>query len=279
MKILIDVLQKSTTYLSAKGIPNARREAEYLIADVLKMPRLQLYMEHERPLNEDELTTCREWLIRRGKGEPLAYIRGFVEFFECLFHVSPSVLIPRQETEILTAKISKTLESYDLKGKSLIDLCCGSGCIGISLKKKFPELNIQLIDISSEALELAQKNALHNGVQVEIIKEDLLSNSPSADFIVCNPPYISDAEFVELDISVRSYEPKGALIAGPSGLEFYHRLANELPKCIKFEGRVWLEIGCKQGEAVKNIFTNDFWSGCSLEKDWAGHDRFLTLFP
>ncbi len=141
----------------------------------MKVPRLQLYMDFERPLNQPELDLCRARLVRRGKGEPLQYIRGEIEFLDCLIKLTPAVLIPRQETEILVDKIIGRLKRQELSGKILWDVCCGSGCIGIALKKKFPTLQVVLSDLSSEALQVARENAQANGVDVSFMQGDLLN--------------------------------------------------------------------------------------------------------
>ena len=157
MRTLLEILTLTTEYLQQQGIQNPRRQAEDLISDVLDMPRLKLYLEFDRPLSESELELCRQRLARRAKGEPLQYIKGEVEFYGCRIGLSRDVLIPRQETEILVDIIAKQLEKENLEGKSLWDVCCGSGCIGIALKKKFPQLKVILSDISQEALIMAKK--------------------------------------------------------------------------------------------------------------------------
>lgn len=279
MKTLLDVLKLSTHYLNEKKIINARRQAEDLLCDALGVSRLQLYLDFERPLDDRELTLCRERLLRCGKKEPLAYIHGQTEFYGAIIRVTPAVLIPRQETEILVDLIARQLEGLDLKGKVLLDLCCGSGCIGIALKKKLPDLHVVLSDCSFEALEVAKDNAQKNLVEVEMLQGDLLEpfSHRKADFIVCNPPYISEGEYPELDDSVRLFEPKLALVAGESGLEYYERLAKELPLHLNASAKVWFEIGYRQGHAVNALFSGDIWKEQKVQSDWSGHDRFFFL--
>jgi release factor glutamine methyltransferase len=151
--------------------------------------------------------------------------------------------------------------------------------MGIALKKRFPELTVCLSDISSEALAIAAENASINCVEVELLEGDLLHafKGRSADFIVCNPPYISEREFSSLDIEVRAHEPRRALIAGESGLEFYERLACELPSYLNPGSKIWFEIGTGQGEAVQKLFQGSFWKNCRVENDWSGHERFFSL--
>lgn len=279
MKTLLEVLNLSTDFLKAKKISNPRRQAEELLADALNTSRLQLYLEFERPLVEAELEVCRKFLARRASGEPLQYIKGEVEFSDCRFNVNKSVLIPRQETEILVEKIAKELNRLGTRGKVLWDVCCGSGCIGISLKKKFPELRVLLSDISREALVLAKANAVKNGVEVECFEGDLLMPfaGQKCDYFVCNPPYISQAEFEGLDREVKGFEPEKALVGGVTGLEFYERLARELPQVLTRSGRGWFEMGKGQGDAILKMFLAKPWVNCRYEQDWSGHDRFFFL--
>lgn len=275
MKSILEVLQLSTDYLNKKGIAQPRRQAEELLSDALNLKRIDLYTQFERPLSEDELTTCREKIRRRGEGEPIQYIQGNVEFYGCRIKVSPDVLIPRQETEILVDKIAKELSDLDLQGKVLWDVCCGSGYIGIALKKKFPQLQVFLSDISKPALKLAQENAEANGVEVVIKEGDFLEpfRGEKTHFLVCNPPYISQEEYSQLDKEVKNYEPKLALLGGATGLEFYKRLAADYQEFLFPEGIIWLEIGYNQGEAIKRLFSQEI----VIEKDYSGHDRFAIL--
>lgn len=274
MKTILDILNASADYLQKKGISNSRRQAEDLLCDLFDFDRLKLYVEFERPLTEQELTLCRERLIRRSKGEPLAYIHGSTEFFGCKIKVSPAVLIPRQETEILVDKIANHLKNENLQNKVLWDICCGSGCIGIALKKKFPDLKVTLSDISVDALKIAKENAKINQVEVDLVQGNLLEpfQGNKAHFIVCNPPYISEEEYNKLEREVKEFEPTLALLGGKSGHEFYEYFAKNLSSFLHPEAKVWFEIGYDQGEIVKKLFHS---KKVLLEKDFAGVDRFL----
>jgi len=279
MKTLLEIVNLSNEFLQKKGIQNPRREAQNLISDILKIRPLDLYMQFDRPLNDTELDRCRQSIQRRSKGEPSQYIRGEVEFYNCFLDINPNVLIPRQETEILADMIAKQLDKEGTQGKSLWDVCCGSGCIGIALKKKFPELNVVLSDISEKALDVARQNAKRNEVEVEFRHGDLLHpfSGQKTHFFVCNPPYISEEEFAGLDIEVRDYEPKTALVAGEQGLAFYKRLASEIEGILEPGAKVWLEIGHQQGEAVFEIFKGVKCKKSEIRQDWSGKDRFFFL--
>lgn len=279
MKLLREILHLSAEYLSQKKVSNPRRQAEEVIADALKMKRLDLYLQFDRPLNDEELKRCRESVQRRSLGEPAQYIRGEVSFLDCTISVNSSVLIPRQETEILVSKVIDELEKKGTKGKVLWDICCGSGCIGIAIKKTFPELDVFLSDISPEAIEVARLNAKRNGVEVSCIQGDLLQpfQGQMADYVVCNPPYVSFEDYEHLEREVREFEPKVALVAGNGGTAFYRRLSEELSGYLKSPARVWLEIGHNQGEAISQLFKAPMWKKVYFESDWSGNHRFFFL--
>lgn len=284
MKTILEVLTLSTDYLKKKGVANSRRQSEDLVSDALNLSRMDLYTHFEKPLSEAELEVCRKNLARRGKGEPLQYIKGLVEFFGCEIKVNSDVLIPRQETEVFVDMIAKQLlkdeqESGTLKGKVLFDVCTGSGCIGIALKKKFPDLKVVLSDISMKALEVAKSNAEQNEVEVECLIGDLLQpfNGKKCDYFICNPPYIAEKEYATLDVEVKNFEPKSALISGLSGYEFYEKLAEELPGYLKCSARGFLEIGRGQGPQVLSLFSGQPWKNSRFERDWSSHDRFFFL--
>ncbi len=266
MKTLLEVLKLSTEYLSKRKIGQARRISEEVFAHVLKMKRMDLYLQHELPIIEEEIIHLRKAIQRCGENEPVEYVIGMIDFFGCKIKTDPRALIPRQETEILVELISK----YQPKGV-LWDLCTGTGCIGIALKKAFPELRVILSDISKEALSLAKENALLNEVQVEFVQGDLLEpfSGKRADWIVCNPPYISESEYESLDVSVKK-EPKLALVSGKTGVEFYERLQKDLANVLNPEGRAFFEIGSMQAQALQKLFPYG-----TIHLDWAGKPRFF----
>lgn len=267
MKTLFEVINQSETFLEAKGIERPRREAEEVIADVLKVRRIDLYLQFERPLSEEELVCLRSSIKRRGAREPTAYIAGTVQFAGLSLKVTPAVLIPRPETEILVEKIALALKGSDLRGKVLWDMCSGSGCIGHALKNRFPTLRVILSDLSEEALLVAREN----GTDVEFRQGDLFAPfaGEKCDFFVCNPPYVTEDEYANLTPEVRM-EPKMAFVGG---VEFYERIAPQLPHHLNRGGKAWFEIGTGQGEAVKKIFNGRG----RVENDWAGHNRFFFL--
>jgi release factor glutamine methyltransferase len=279
MKLVREVVLEITDIFSAHDIRDSKRQAEELLCDLFNCSRLDLYHDRNRSLSDKEWTTCQYWIQCRLRGEPLAYLSGNVQFYGCFIEVNPAVLIPRLETEILVDKVVSSLKKQDLCGKILWDLCCGSGCIGIALKKTFPTLSIYLSDYSEGASILAARNAVANGVNVTCLRGDFLApfKGSKAHYIVCNPPYISEDEYVMLDKEVKDYEPRLALIGGKTGLEFYQRLAKELPPYLYPHAQVWLEIGYQQGRDVQKIFQTTPWKNQRLENDWADHNRFFFL--
>jgi release factor glutamine methyltransferase len=275
MKTISDVLRLSTEYLQKKSVERARRQVEELLSHVLKIPRLELYLQFDKPLVEEELDLMRKYVRRRAEGEPAQYICGSVEFLDCQIRVTQDVLIPRPETEILVDRVVKEISGP----KEIWDLCTGSGCIGIAVKKKRPDCHVVLVDISSKALEIAQENGKANGVSVEILQGDLLTplEGRRADVVVCNPPYIAEGEWAQLDPEVRHWEPKEALIGGKTGFEFYERLAIDLPRFLNRGAKVYFEIGRGMGEGVKRVFSGPLWKGQEVIQDWSSHDRYYIL--
>lgn len=265
----------SARFLEDRKIDRSRRLAEDLLSAILQCKRMDLYMQFDRPVVEAELTVLREWLKRAAKNEPMEYIIGEVDFFGCPIQIDSRALIPRPETELLVERIAKEIKEQ----KTVWDLCTGSGCIGIALKKKFPFLHLSLSDLSPDAISLAKANAERNQVEVEFYLGDLLSPflGKKADLIICNPPYVSSSEFLTIDSSVRDYEPKMALIGGEKGIDFYERLADEMPTFLNSGGMAFLEIGQAQGELVKGIFTSPIWKRSELFQDLSGKDRFFFL--
>ena len=279
MRSVRDLITLSAEYLEKKNIPHPRRSAEDLLAFVLKKKRLELYFDYDIPIEDHEIDFFRSLLKRRGVSEPFEYITEEIQFFDCSLTITKDVLIPRQETEILLSKAMVAIEKEGGQNKILWDLCSGSGCLGIGAKKKCPELEVTLSDLSLEALSCAQKNIEKNKLNIQTIQGDLLAPfyGKKAHFILCNPPYISEDEYLTLDDSVKRYEPKNALISGASGYEFYCRLAHDLPSHLYPGGKVFLEIGSGQGKMISEIFNQSCWKSKYYESDWAGHDRFFFL--
>jgi release factor glutamine methyltransferase len=272
-----DVLSLSTDFLEKKHLHASRRCAEELISSVLGLKRLDLYMLFDQPLADKELDACRSGLERLAKREPWQYVIGFVEFYDCHIAVTKDVLIPRHETEILTDKVLELLKDKSFKGNRVWDLCCGSACMAIALKKALPELEVSASDLSTNALALARKNAEINSTDLSFHEGDLFAafEGETVDLIVCNPPYVTEAEWAELEPEVRDFEPREALVSGVEGTEFYARLAIEGKRYLNEGGILCLEIGTGQEAAVEALFRQAEWGRMECKKDWASHDRFF----
>jgi release factor glutamine methyltransferase len=250
-----------------------RREADWLVAEALDCNRFDLYLRMDQPLESPEVERIKSWLERRQKHEPLSYLSGRVLFDGNRLTVNRHVLIPRPETELMVELVAKAIQGLDLNGKVLWDLCCGSGCIAVALKRRFPQLHVVGVDLSAEALQVARQNGAD--LEIQWIQGDLLSplSGQKAHIVVSNPPYVSEGEWAQLAPTVRDFEPRQALVAGPTGLEFYQRFARELPSHLLPGSRVMLELGAGQGEAVQALFAGKG----SLESDYSGIQRFFSL--
>jgi release factor glutamine methyltransferase len=274
-----DVLRKGAQFVAERCCApssGARRRVEEVLAHVLGVRRLDLYLQFDRPLIEAELEQIRPLLRRVAQGEPVEYITGSVWFGGVQLQVNPHVLIPRPETELL---LELAIKQRRPEAAIAWDLCTGSGCLGIALKKRCPDLAVTLSDLSGKALSVAGENARANGVEVTCLQGDLLAPfaGQKADLILCNPPYVSEAEYPHLDPSVRSFEPRLALVGGKEGLLYYERLSVELPAYLHPGAQIFFEIGEGQGAAVLQKFAGGPWRSLRVEKDWAGKERFFLL--
>ncbi len=250
-------------------------EARLLLEAVTGLEAYQLVTKAEEKLSDEQVDLLISYIARRRKAEPIAYILGEKEFMGERFLLSPAVLIPRPETELLV----ETVARREADAKCGLDLCTGSGAIALMLLKKLPQLTMTASDISVEALAVARQNAdLHNLKQaLELVESDLFADiaQKSYDFIVSNPPYISQAELMELMADVRDYEPRLALLAEEDGLAFYRQIAEQAAAYLKNNGSLYLEIGAKQAEAVATLLQQNNFVNIEVIQDLAGLDRIV----
>lgn len=279
MPQLLTILQKAGEFLHEKGSPSPRLDAEVLLADVLGMQRIELYANYDRPLDNKELHAYRQAIARRGKLEPVAYITGVKEFFSREFSVNPQVLIPRPDTEILVEKVLGYLESFSIPNPDILDLCTGSGAIGITLALEVEGASVTATDISPAALSVARENAERLAAKVDFIEGDLYANlNKKFDVIVANPPYIASQEWETLEPNVKLYEPQLALVGGEDGLAFYKRIVEESPQYLKDAGSVFLEIGETQAAEVAKIAESvGIFAKAMVAKDLSGKNRVVFL--
>ena len=270
---LLKVLTWTKGYLAEKGVENARLEAEWLLCAATGLDRVGLYVNFEKPLSEAELATCRGMVARRARREPLQYILGSQEFNGLDFVVTPAVLIPRHDTEVLVAEALRRA----IPGSRILDIGVGSGCIAVALAMALPEAQVWGVEKSPDALSLAQQNAERNGVQVTLFEGSLFEPFPGErfDLIVSNPPYIPTADMEGLQPEVRDFEPHGALDGGPDGLDFYRAMIPAAPAHLVPGGWLLFEVGIDQAEAVSDLLAGSGFVEIFTAKDPALIDRVV----
>ncbi len=260
---------------AGRGIDNPRLDAELLLAKALGVERIRLYLELERPLAGDELDAVRALVKRRRTREPVAYILGHRDFWGRRFVVTPSVLIPRPDTETVVEQALERL-APDANGR-VIDLCTGSGCVAISLACERPDLRVVATDVSSEALSVARENAGRLGAQVRFVEGDLFAGEEGPfDLVAANPPYVRQDELAALQPEVAEHEPTLALAAGPTGLEIYQRLVPAAFERLRPGGHLLLEVGAGQASPVGALLATVGFAGVTAHKDLAGHERVVA---
>ncbi len=250
-------------YLKENNIDE--REARLLLAFVLQTSSVGLLKINE--VNKEQFNLYKKVLKKRVSGVPFSYITGEKEFMKLMFSVNENVLIPRAETELLVE------EALKYNAKNVLDMCTGSGCIAISIAFYNKEAKVTAVDISQEALEIAQKNAIKNGVNIKFVCSNLFADiTEKYDIIISNPPYIETEVINTLDVEVRK-EPHIALDGGGDGLYFYREICENAHKYLNENGVLMFEIGYNQGIAVSEILKNNFYKNIRIVKDLSGNDR------
>ena len=265
-----EALAQAAARLETAGVPDARLDAELLLARVLHEDRLRMRLDGQRTLGDAQRSEYDALIARRQTREPLQYIEGEAAFMGLTFRVAPGVLIPRQDTETL---VEAALGLIKERGyRTVLDLCCGTGCIGISLAA-LSGAAVTLADISADALALARENAEKNGVCARVTETNLFSNiKRSFDLIACNPPYLSDADMAALQREVR-FEPALALYGGADGLDFYRRIRTEYAAHLNPGGALLLEVGFGQAAAVCALFGENAYA----LRDLCGVERVVAV--
>ena len=280
---IIKLLTWTASYFRDRGIDSPRLTAEILLARAMGAGRIDLYLRYDQPLSADELVKFKHMIIRRAGREPVAYITGEKEFFGRGFSVSPHVLIPRPETEILVETAMGLLPENPVRPMRVLDAGTGSGAIVVSLALARPGHQYLASDISMEALAVAARNARAHGVKEKIsfFAGDWLAPIPSgfkAFLIVSNPPYIPSAEIPLLEPEVRAHEPIAALDRASDGLSAIRRMIDCAPECLMDGGHLLLEIGYDQKEAVACLARESGrFSEISFVRDLAGIERVAVL--
>lgn len=266
--------------LAKRGIDSARLDADLLVAHALKLKRLALYLDLDRPLEDAELRTIRALVERRRAFEPIAYILGEREFYGRAFEVNKDVLIPRPDTETLVEQTLLTLRTGD-GAERVLDLCTGSGAVALTLAAELPARRVLATDISERALAVAARNAerLKLSDRVELRQGDLFAAVPDGErfaAISVNPPYIGAEEMPTLAPDVRDHEPHLALNAGEDALAFYRRIASDAQRFLLPGASVLVEVGYTQAQAVRELFMAAGLSHVHSAKDLAGTERVVV---
>jgi release factor glutamine methyltransferase len=266
-----ETLRRSTEYLEGKGVPSPRVDAEHLLGKALGLTRLQLYLEHDRPLREDELAAVRELLARRGRREPLAYILGSWGFRRLDLLVDERALIPRPETEMVVERCLALLA--DVAEPAVLDVGTGSGAIALAISDEHPGARVRAIDASADALALARENAERAGLSVDLVEHDLRDGLPAGpyDLVVSNPPYVEPGELAGLQPEVRDWEPRTALV-GEGLTEAVARASRDV---LRAGGSLVLEVGDGTAATVSALLAELGYEDLRATRDLAERERVV----
>lgn len=271
---VLKLLRWTADYFAGRGIDSPRLDAELLLADTLGLDRVGLYLNFERPLEAAELAAYRERVRRRAAREPLAYILGRTEFWSLPFKVTPEVLIPRADTELLVEEALKRLSG----AARVLDVGTGSGALAIALAHERPECAVTAIDVSAAALAVAAENARSNGVaeRIGFMAADLamLPEGPF-ELIVSNPPYIPREDLAGLMPEVRDFEPRLALDGGIDGLTAYRAITGQTDAVLALGGWLLVEVGIGQAGEVQALFAAAGLTELFIARDLSGIERVV----
>jgi release factor glutamine methyltransferase len=282
---VVELLKTTMAFFVEKKIDEPRLSAELLLGRVLGLQRLQLYLDHERPVTPSELEAFRAACRERLQGRPVQYIAGEAFFYGYRFFVDERVLIPRPETELVLEHAMERLAASGLesaKTPSILDIGTGSGCIAITLALRMPGALVTAADVSGDALDVARRNAEAHGVaeHIRFVEADALNASFAEkaggpfDMVVSNPPYIPETEWLTLQEEVKQYEPRLALVA-PVGFEYYESIVAAAPALLKKGGVLCFELHADGAAGVKNLLGSGF-GGVQVMQDYSRLDRALS---
>lgn len=252
--------------------------AKMLLANFLEVNPLELLTILDKVVEEDKINLYKKSLEALKENRPIQYVIGHVNFYGLQFKVNENVLIPRFETEELVENIKNYLKKKNLTNPKILDLGCGSGVIGLTLKHFFPDSDVTLVDISEDALKVAKENASNLNLDVNFLKSDWFSNIPldKYDVIVSNPPYIKTNE--EIEEIVKNNEPALALYGGADGLDCYRKILKDINKYLKDDYLIAFEIGYLEGDSLKELINNTIPnSKVTIKKDLSNKDRMFFV--
>ena len=282
---VIDVLNWSKQYLTEKGVESPQVEAEWILREVLDCSRVDIYLRFEQPLSAADLARCRQILQQRVTGIPLQYVLGYTEFMGHRFSVTPDVLIPRQETEVIVERTLALMQEKFSDRVRILDVGTGSGNIIISLLHAWPQAQGKGIDSSAAALKIAAQNARTLGVadRLQWEQRDVLRSFPEDDesyeILISNPPYVAGEYFAKLPASVQNYEPHMALNPGDDALVFYRRLTEMGHKLLSPDGFMIVEIGGDyQEKAVRSVLEDGGYKVRETVLDYLPQSRALIAW-
>ncbi len=268
--------------LKAAGVEDYNMEARLIICAAAGKTKEELLRDMKLYAFDDLERKVNDMARRRVDGEPIAYVLGEWEFMGLPFNVDPQVLIPRADTELLAELAVKFLQRKVADGMRVLDLCCGTGCIGITVAKTVQSCRVVLVDNSMAALRVARSNVLRNGVSrnTTCIEADAMKNPPvllgKYDLIVCNPPYVPTAEIATLDRGVKDHEPRTALDGGADGLQFYRAIIPNWKAILKPTGIIMFECGEGQSAAIMDLLTENGFGRVASHPDMAGTPRVVA---
>ncbi|HZT74960.1 MAG TPA: peptide chain release factor N(5)-glutamine methyltransferase [Terriglobales bacterium] len=274
MAELRELLHEAQARLAAAGVAHARADAEALLLAALGRPRAFLYAHPEAKAAAREQEEFARLITARAAGQPLQYLLGRQNFFGRDFEVTPAVLIPRPETELVVAAALEKLAPGQMARAA--DAGAGSGAIAVTLALERPAARVAALDRSAAALAVARRNAARWGARVAFVVADWLApvRGETLDLIVANPPYVADDELASLAREVRDYEPRAALVSGPTGLEAYEKLVPQAALALRPGGWLILEIGYRAGDGVRALLGR--WRDVETRRDWQGWERVVV---
>jgi release factor glutamine methyltransferase len=274
---IAEFLAEASAILEDAGVADPRREAASLLTLALRQDKTFLFAHPEYHLTEGEIGHYREYVRRRSGREPFQYISGVQEFYDLDFEVTPDVLIPRPETEMLVERAIEILRDKD--GSEFCEIGVGSGCISVSILANVKDATATALDISTKAIGVAMRNAEKHSVRdrITFIESDLFSGieAQKFDLIASNPPYVPSADIDGLQAEVRNFEPLTALTDGGDGLSIVNRIVLESPNFMRSGGFLLMEIGIGQAEKVTQIFDHTIWKTIEIAADFQGIPRLV----
>ncbi len=274
MRNILETLNLGISSLQKAGTENPFLEAELLLEHVTGIKRLEIHAHCFEPMLSEKETEFFELIERREKHEPVQYIIGETDFLDYTLRITPAVLIPRPETELLVDYIKNS----PLEPKRILDIGTGSGAIAIALKSIYPKAEVYATDISAEAIQVALENAKNNGLVINFIEADIFPiKEKKFDLIVSNPPYIKQADYEVLPKEVLEFEPQSALLAEMEGLDFYDRIIKDSKEYLTENGTIFFEIGEEQAPAIEKLAKKYGYMDIDTFQDLCDKDRYIRI--